>query len=339
MFSRPRAAGPPRCRSGFSSSTLNQDRRRRHQVLEMLDDAPREARWVRSEPRERFRPKRRNAWCAGLSPEPHPARPTARRRPAQRELQADAGPPDRTDRPPGLRAPRLVVPQGSRPNALLDAFVPVPRVLLAEPAREGLRVFMLQRYVEGPTFLELVGTARPEEVAEAARSAGDTLAEIGSVTFAGPGWLAPGPTVAGPLLPGADPMPRFVQQCLASSMARNPTPPALIDKTRAVMWSHATELHRAADETSLVHGDFAGPNLIVRQVAACWAWRRFSTEVRCFRLSARRRPALPSVQGTRTAGYRAAFSSALSVWRAVPRCRRSGAASRDSSISSRSATC
>ena len=153
---------------------------------------------------------------------------------------------------------------------LLGGSVPVPEVLLAEPAGEGLRPFMLQRYVEGPTLRELVGSARPEEVAEAARSAGETLAAIGSITFAKPGWLAPGPTVTDPLLPGADPMPRFVDRCLASPMLRRRVPDELIDKTQAAIWSHAAELRRAADETSLVHGDFGGRNLIVRQVAGRW---------------------------------------------------------------------
>ena len=149
--------------------------------------------------------------------------------------------------------------------------VRVPEVILAEPAGDGLRPFMLQRYVEGPTLRELVGSARSEEVAEAARSAGETLAAMGLVTCANPGWLAPGPTVTDPLLPGADPMPRFVDQCLASPPLQRPVPAELLDKTQAAMWSHAAALGRAADETSLVHGDFGGRNLIVRQLAGRWA--------------------------------------------------------------------
>ena len=153
---------------------------------------------------------------------------------------------------------------------LVGGSVPVPEVILAEPAGNGLRPFMLQRYVEGPTLRELVGRARSEEVAEAARSAGATLAAIGLFTFANPGWLAPGPTVTDPLLPGADPMPRFVDQCVASPMLQRRVPAELLDKTQATMWSHAAALGRAADETSLVHGDFGGPNLIVRRQAGRW---------------------------------------------------------------------
>ena len=129
---------------------------------------------------------------------------------------------------------------------------------------------MLQRYVEGPTLRELARSARSEEVAQAARSAGETLAAIASITFAKLGWLAPGPTVTDPLLPDADPMPRFVDRCLASPMLQRRLPAALIDTTQAAMWSRAADLRRAADQTSLVHGDFGRHNLIVRQVAGRW---------------------------------------------------------------------
>ena len=153
---------------------------------------------------------------------------------------------------------------------LVRGSVPVPEVILAEAAWEGLPPFMLQCYVEGPTFRELARSARSEEVAEAARSVGETLAAIGAVTFANPGWLVPGPTVTDPLLPGSDPMPRFVDQCLASPMPQRRVPAELRDKTQAAMWWHASGLRCAAEETSLVHGDFSRRNLILRQLAGRW---------------------------------------------------------------------
>ena len=128
---------------------------------------------------------------------------------------------------------------------------------------------MLQCYVETPTLRDLVGSVRSEDVAEAARSAGETLADMGHITFAKPGWLARGPTVTNPLLPGADPMARFVDQCLASRL-QSRVLAELPDRTQAAKWSHAAALGRAADETSPVHGDFGGRNLIVRQRAGCW---------------------------------------------------------------------
>ena len=82
------------------------------------DAAPREARWVRAEPRRAIPAGRGGAHGAPrISSGPRRPRPPARRRPAQRELQADARFHPRAARPPGLRARRLVVPEGSRPDA------------------------------------------------------------------------------------------------------------------------------------------------------------------------------------------------------------------------------
>ena len=231
---------------------------------------------------------------------------------------------------------------------LVGGSVPVPEVILAEPAGEDHRPFMLQRYVEGPTFRALAGNAKSEEVAEAARSVGETLAAIGAVTFANPGWLAPGPTVTDPLLPGSDPMPRFVDQCLASPKVRRRVPAELRDKTQVAMWSHASALHRAAGETSLVHGDFSRRNLILRQLAGRWVvaavldWefavsssplaprnaslaRRFgpspplhdlasqnSASLRSAAQAPSRRWALPAVRAERPPGRRAAFPRRVS---------------------------
>ena len=237
----------------------------------MPDDAPREARWVRSEPRRAMPAEEaermvRRAFPRGRILRVQPLAGGLRN--ANFKLTLDC-----TAAPTVLRVyehDASLCRKEADLMRLLGASVPVPEVLLAEPAGKGLRPFMLQRYVEGPTFRELARSARSEEVAEAARSAGETLAAIGSIAFANPGWLAPGPTVTDPLLPGPDPMPRFVDQCLASPMVQKRAPAKLIERTQAAVWSHAAALRRAADETCLVHGDFGGRNLLVRRVAGRW---------------------------------------------------------------------
>ena len=237
----------------------------------MNGGAPPEARWVRSEPRRAIPAEEaermvRRAFPRGRIVRAQPLAGGLRN--ANVKVTLDA-----TAEPIVLRVfehDASLCRKEADLIRLVGGSVPVPEVILAEPAGEGLRPFMLQRYVEGPTLRELVGSARSEEVAQAARSAGETLAAIGSITFAKPGWLAPGPTVTHPLLPGADPMPRFVDRCLASPMLQRRVPAELLETTRAAMWSHAADLRRAADETSLVHGDFGRRNLIVRQVAGRW---------------------------------------------------------------------
>ncbi len=237
----------------------------------MAPDAPREARWVRSEPRRAIPAEEaermvRRAFPRGRIVHIQPLAGGLRNANFRLTLDSTAG-------PIVLRVyehDASLCQKEADLLRLVGGSVPVPEVILVEPAGEGHRPFMLRRYVEGPTFRELVGSTRSEEVAQAARSAGETLAAIGLITFANPGWLAPGPTVTDPLLQGADPMPRFVDECLASRVLQRRVPAELLEKTRAAMWSHATALRRAADETSLVHGDIGRRNLIVRQLAGRW---------------------------------------------------------------------
>jgi len=110
-----------------------------------------------------------------------------------------------------------------------------------------------------------------DAIAQAAYSAGKTLAAIGRTKFSKPGWLAPGPSVTAPLLEGADSMPRFVDLCLASTNLQQRMPADLRDGTHALIWSWAPQLGHLDDEPCLVHGDFGKRNLLVREIARQWS--------------------------------------------------------------------
>jgi len=154
---------------------------------------------------------------------------------------------------------------------LVGGTVPVPQVIHAEPhGWEDLPPFTLTRWIEGISFRDLKRTGDAGAIAEAAQSAGETLAAIGSFTFAEPGWIAPGPTVASPLLEGAHPMPRFVDLCLASENLQRRVPVELRDRTHALVWSCAPRYAGLDNEARLVHGDFNKRNLLVRRAAGRW---------------------------------------------------------------------
>ncbi len=155
---------------------------------------------------------------------------------------------------------------------LVGGSVPVPEVIHAEPCGlEDLPPFTLARYVEGISFRDLKGSGDTDAIAEAAYSAGETLAAIGRATFARPGWLGPGPAVTAPLLEGLDPTPRFVDLCLASIDLERRMPADLGDRTRGLVWSWAPQLACLDDQARLVHGDFNGRNLLVRCLAGRWS--------------------------------------------------------------------
>jgi len=154
---------------------------------------------------------------------------------------------------------------------LIGRSVPVPELIHAEPdGLDELPPFVVLRYVEGITFRELKRSGDAVAISEAAYIAGRTLALIGRITFEKSGWIGPGPQVSRPLMEGANPAPRFADCCLASSNLQRRMPADLRDRTRALVWSYASEMASLESESRLVHGDFGKRNLLVRCVAGKW---------------------------------------------------------------------
>lgn len=154
---------------------------------------------------------------------------------------------------------------------LIGGSVPVAEVIHAEAlGSEDIPPFAVMRYVEGISFRQLARGGDTEAVAQAAYSAGETLASIGRTTFPKSGWLAPGPKVAAPLLEGANRMARFVDLCLASTHLQQRMAVDLRNRTRALVWSWGPQLADLDEESCLVHGDFGKRNLLVRRMAGRW---------------------------------------------------------------------
>jgi aminoglycoside phosphotransferase (APT) family kinase protein len=154
---------------------------------------------------------------------------------------------------------------------LAGSAVPVAEVIHAAPqGLEEIPPFMLMNYIEGITFLTLKRSGDTEAIAQAARSAGETLAAIGRITLPKPGWLGPGPAVTVPLMEGADAMPRFVDLCLASADLQQRMPAELRDRTHALMWAYAPQLDVLDNQSCLVHGDFSRRNLLVERLGERW---------------------------------------------------------------------
>jgi aminoglycoside phosphotransferase (APT) family kinase protein len=154
----------------------------------------------------------------------------------------------------------------------LGGLVPVPEVIHAEPlGAEDLPPFALLRYVEGITFRELKLGGDTEAIAQAAHSAGKTLAAIHRTVFPKPGWLSAGPAVTAPLLEGRNPMAGFVDLCLASGNLQQRLPPALCQGVHTLMWSALPELDLCEEQSNLVHGDFGKRNVLVRPTDGGWA--------------------------------------------------------------------
>jgi len=154
---------------------------------------------------------------------------------------------------------------------LIKNSVPVPTIIHAEP--EGLNEippFMFMHYVEGISLHELKRNGDSGSIAQAAYSAGQTLAAISRTTFTKSGWLGPGPAVGAPLLEGANSGPRFVDLCLTTANSQLHLGSELIDQIHTLVWSYASQLTAMDDERCLVHSDFGKRNLFVRRAKGEW---------------------------------------------------------------------
>jgi len=239
----------------------------------MIPGAPHEARWIRSEPRRSLPESDLDRLlhhalgnCTVIEVQPL----TAGFRNANFKVRLDGG--------AGCIVVRIYEHDASLCQKEIDLLrmagvtVPVPEAIFAEPSGlDGFPPFLLMRYVEGISFHELKRSGDRETIAQAAFSVGATLAAIGRITFPKSGWLAPGPTVTAPLLDGADPTPRFVDLCLASTNLQRRMSAELRNSVSALLWSRASQLAELDSQTSLVHGDFGKRNLLVQCDGGRWS--------------------------------------------------------------------
>jgi aminoglycoside phosphotransferase (APT) family kinase protein len=154
---------------------------------------------------------------------------------------------------------------------LVAGSVPVPDLIFSAPdGFEELPPYVLMKFIAGLSFRELWRGGDIQAIAQASFSAGQTLAAISRFRFSKPGWIQPGPNVGSPLIEGPDPIPRFIDLCLASENLSSRMPPELMDQVRELVWTSRKALAASAEETRLVHGDFNKRNLLVRQEAGQW---------------------------------------------------------------------
>jgi fructokinase len=239
----------------------------------VIDGAPEASRWLRAEPRRTWpEPVLRRIVDRAL---PHSrlleARPLSEgRRNANFQLRLDS-----PDRPMVLRIYEHDASLCQKEIDILRTLggsVPVAEVVYAEPrGLDEIPPFALLDYVEGMDIRELRRSGDTEAIAQAAGSAGEVLAAIGSFHFPKGGWLGPGPVVTMPLLEGADPMPRFVDLCLGSANLARRMPAELRDRLHALVWAQAGALAELQRESRLVHGDFNARNLVVRLASGRWS--------------------------------------------------------------------
>lgn len=154
--------------------------------------------------------------------------------------------------------------------SLVAPKVPVPEVLFANFTKTDLPPFAILTFIEGISLRELKRAGNRDAIAQAAQSSGAFLAAVGGFTFSKSGWLSSGLSVTAPLLEGSDPLPRFVDLCLASPHLQRRVAPEIRSRVHELVWSWTPRLRELDSEKSLVHCDFGLRNLLVSQEHGRW---------------------------------------------------------------------
>ena len=227
-----------------------------------------------------------------------------------------------------------MIPCSAAKSSTSFAFLPTNRTGdFARGAARARRPAALCRHaLLGRHHLPRATSARGDldAIAQAAASAGETLAAIHRTTLPKSGWVGPGLEVTAPLLDGAHAMPRFVDRCLASPNLQARMPVDLRDEVHRVIWSALPELDPLENDTHLVHGDFNKRNVLVREVRGLACRRDSRLGVRRLRHAAPGLRELPAVRARLASAGRSRTSRPRTCVREVP-CHRIGGASPGSS--------
>jgi aminoglycoside phosphotransferase (APT) family kinase protein len=163
---------------------------------------------------------------------------------------------------------------------LIHTDIPVAEIIYAHAkddveGSDDLPSFAVLEYVEGMTFQQLKRTNDFAAIADAAASVGATLARMGRLHFAVPGDLFAEPTseeirVGERFIDGPDPIPRILDQFLASPLFQQRAGADLTAHLHNFIWAYASPLPELSDARTLVHNDYGNRNILVREKGGRW---------------------------------------------------------------------
>lgn len=160
---------------------------------------------------------------------------------------------------------------------LLSTTVRVPRVLYAAPEGiDGSPAFLINEFVVGSTFRELRKSRDLRAIQHASYSVGATLASIARVEFEKPGRLeveehGGNLSVGEKFIEGPDQIARLMDRFLSSDNCKRRAGSKLIQRLHDFVWSWSTRIPDLEDKARLVHNDFGGRNILVREENGKWA--------------------------------------------------------------------
>ena len=152
---------------------------------------------------------------------------------------------------------------------LVEERVPVPRILYTSVSNEqGGFPYTIMSWVDGILFSGVLTSQDETAIAACAHEIGITLANIGTYTFPQAGFFGPDLTIAEDL-EDVDLLSYF-EYFLFAGQSGHHLGAALTQRVWRFLKDHAAYFDTLKGARSLVHSDFKGFNILVRQVQGHW---------------------------------------------------------------------
>jgi aminoglycoside phosphotransferase (APT) family kinase protein len=154
---------------------------------------------------------------------------------------------------------------------LVQESVPIPELLYADlHGTEYDKPYAIMKWVDGLLLSEVMAQEKSDDIAACGYDVGAVLARIGAHTFPQAGFFGPDLTVTEPFEGGSTSYLNGIEQYLAQERVRQQLGKEQSKRLEQFVSSNAEYLSEMAETASLVHADFKGINILVRQRSECW---------------------------------------------------------------------
>jgi aminoglycoside phosphotransferase (APT) family kinase protein len=149
--------------------------------------------------------------------------------------------------------------------------VPVPELLYADVEGERFdTAYSVMKWVDGILLSDIISAGDVSQMIACAYAAGTTLASIGTYTFPQAGFFGPGLSIAQPFDRQTSPFLTVIEHFLFKGKTGQRLGTELTERLWQFVNNNAGYLKTAEDVAALVHSDFKGVNILVKQVQKRW---------------------------------------------------------------------
>jgi Ser/Thr protein kinase RdoA (MazF antagonist) len=154
---------------------------------------------------------------------------------------------------------------------LVAGVVPAPEALYVEPeAGRFAYPYIVLSWMDGVPLIDALVGLPPAEAPDLAAALGAVAAQIGSFTFAEPGFLGPDLAIRERVVIGPEGLRQYLRAMLLDGLGGERLGPALTGRLLAQVEGCADELEPLAGARSLIHADYKDGNILVRRTPEGW---------------------------------------------------------------------